>query len=72
MPFNLTELELILILLGFSTTLQALTAGLIFVAMKRAKESDRKLAVVDAVANKTYEKAKAANFAAAGLLELDA
>ena len=71
-----TTLEIILALLGFSTALQALTAGLIFMVLKRAKASDttrdKQFVKQDQIAEKTLQKALAANFAAAGLLELDA
>ena len=68
----MTELQIILVLLGFSTMLQALTAGLVVTAIYRAKESEQHLAKQDEVAEKTLQTATSAKFAAAGILELDA
>lgn len=77
--FGFSYLEIALMLLGFSIVLQTVTAGLILTAMSRAKKSDERMdavdshiAEVDKTAQKTLAKATAANFAAAGILELDA
>ena len=68
----MTDFHIILILIGFSTLIQAVTAGLIITVLAKGKKSDEKIAQLDGVAQKTLAKATAANFAAAGLLELDA